>query len=211
MLAQRELSMGLANNRQENQVGRTIPYDRVAIQQGTLPPPLDSTLADLSIQHREPVFPDASEMEAEAKAEAKHSPRLAYLQLVAGAPVPNLPTSSSTLSSDLASESSSPSISPWTTPPTSPILASSSEVVLFTTEYFEVRKSENKGYGAFAIKDIEVGTMVLVEKPLFKGEVVEVYAKLEYLTREELTNYMNLCYWQKLEADPRIARFLTNR
>ncbi|CAL3970430.1 unnamed protein product [Diplocarpon coronariae] len=82
---------------------------------------------------------------------------------------------------------------------------------LFTTEYFEARRSSKGGYGAFALDDIEEGTVVLKEKALFKASFVEVFSKLEGLTCEERREYRTLHGYEAMSHCRDLAIYKTNR
>ncbi len=89
--------------------------------------------------------------------------------------------------------------------------SSFAEVIPFTTEFFEIKKSPKKGYGAFAIKDIENGTIIMIEAPLFRARPVEVFTEWEKLTAEQRAEYRTLHGHMALNTDRRMAIFMTNR
>ncbi|KAF8853204.1 SET domain-containing protein [Acephala macrosclerotiorum] len=82
---------------------------------------------------------------------------------------------------------------------------------LFVTEFFEVHRSPKGGYGAFATKDIEVGTVVMSEEPLFRATFSEVFYKYENLTTEQRVEYRSLHGWSGLGLPRLLAIFKTNR
>lgn len=82
---------------------------------------------------------------------------------------------------------------------------------LFVTEFFEVRRSPKGGYGAFATKDIEVGTVIMSEKPLFRAISGEVFYKYENLATEQREEYRSLHGWSGLGLPRLLAIFKTNR
>jgi hypothetical protein len=85
-------------------------------------------------------------------------------------------------------------------------------VVAHCTEFFEVKNSPNKGYGAFAIKDIEIGTVVISETPLFRCYFSDVFHKFEEVTREQRAEYHTLHGHMTLAPDNKIlAIYKTNR
>ncbi len=101
------------------------------------------------------------------------------------------------------------------TSPTSSFSSSSDTNIgsppLFTTEYFEIHKSTKGGYGAFASKDIEKDTVIMIEKPLFRSDFMGVFIELEKLTREERKEYRALYGFEKLEPIRDLSIFKTNR
>jgi hypothetical protein len=111
-------------------------------------------------------------------------------------PPPTLTPSSSSSSS--ASFSSSISRSPEAPP-------------LFIVDFFEVRKSPKGGYGAFAIKDIEKGTVIMSEEPLFRANYLEVFYKYEALPAEKRDEYRTLFGWKGVSDHHILAIFKTNR
>ncbi|RKF54148.1 SET domain-containing protein 5 [Golovinomyces cichoracearum] len=82
--------------------------------------------------------------------------------------------------------------------------------VLFNTEFFQVRKTLHKGYGAFASRNIDEGTIIMAEKPLMKAEVMTVYYEYEKLTKQQQNEFRSLAGWKILGPMP-IAIFKTNR
>ncbi|CZR55981.1 uncharacterized protein PAC_05869 [Phialocephala subalpina] len=82
---------------------------------------------------------------------------------------------------------------------------------IFVSEYFEVRKSPKGGYGAFATKDIEVGTVVMSEEPLFRAATMDVYYMYWNLTAEQRVEYRSLHGWSGLGLPRLLAIFKTNR
>ncbi|CZT44676.1 uncharacterized protein RSE6_04876 [Rhynchosporium secalis] len=82
---------------------------------------------------------------------------------------------------------------------------------LFCTEYFEVRRSKKGGYGAFARKDIEKGTVVMTEKSLFRANFLEVFFELEKLTKEQRREYRTLHGHMALSDSRELAIYKTNR
>ncbi|CAD6499733.1 BgTH12-03841 [Blumeria graminis f. sp. triticale] len=83
-------------------------------------------------------------------------------------------------------------------------------VTLLRTELFEVRKTLNKGYGAFAIRDIEIGTVILIEEPLLKAEIMTVYYEFEKLNHMQRIQYCSLA-GRTGEGSTIISIFETNR
>lgn len=87
-------------------------------------------------------------------------------------------------------------------PPTQP---------LFTTEYFVVKPSEKKGFGAFAIRDITKGTVIIAEKPLFLGEITQIYCAFEEMTKEQQTQYLSLYGFPGVDLNRILRIYKTNR
>lgn len=82
---------------------------------------------------------------------------------------------------------------------------------LFTTDFFEVRKSPKGGYGAFATKDIEKDTIIMSEEPLFRAALMEVFIEFENLPADKRAEYRTLFGWQGVSDDEILAIFKTNR
>jgi hypothetical protein len=82
---------------------------------------------------------------------------------------------------------------------------------LLVTDYFEVRKSSKGGYGAFAIKEIKEGTIIMSEEPLFRAAYIEVFYKYEALPRDQRKEYRSLFGWKGVSEHPVLAIFKTNR
>lgn len=120
-------------------------------------------------------------------------------------PTPSLSSPKAYLES-VSVKSSNPSSS--TTPDSSPRQSSQ---ILFTTDYFEVKPSRKQGLGAFATKDIPQGTVVIAEKPLLAGAMVEVYMLYENLSPEERLEYRSLYGYQGVDPSYLLAIFKTNR
>ncbi|KAL2061406.1 hypothetical protein VTL71DRAFT_7679 [Oculimacula yallundae] len=119
---------------------------------------------------------------------------------------PSFPSHTHTLSSSSSSSSSSLVAST----PTSTFSDSSAQP-LFFTEYFDVRRSKKGGYGAFATKDVEKGTIVMTEKPLFRASFMEVFFELEKLTKAQRQEYKTLHGHMELSDSRELAIFKTNR
>jgi hypothetical protein len=129
------------------------------------------------------------------------SPNLAPLRrrnTITPSPPPTLTPSSSSSSSSTSSSFKSSTTS-YEVPP------------LFTTDYFEVRKSSKGGYGAFAIKDIEKSTVIVAEEPLFQATYGEVFYKYESLPIEKRAEYRSLVGWKGTSDFEILAIFRTNR
>jgi hypothetical protein len=82
---------------------------------------------------------------------------------------------------------------------------------LFKNGFLEVKKSPKGGYGAFAIKDIEVGTVVLSEEPAFRASFGEVFYQYEGLRKEQRAEYRSLHGWSALADNHILSVFKTNR
>lgn len=79
------------------------------------------------------------------------------------------------------------------------------------TEYFEVKRSPKKGYGAFATKDIIEGTVIMIETPLFRTLPFGVMAAWWNLTREQRAEYATLASYDVLDPGNRtMAIYKTN-
>lgn len=103
-----------------------------------------------------------------------------------------------------------PSLSSSLYPVSSALFQFPSDYVLFSNEFFQVRKTKQKGYSAFAIRDIEEGTTILAETPLMKAEIMTVYYEYERLTKQQQMEYRSLAGWEVLGPGP-MAIFKTNR
>ncbi|TGO29545.1 hypothetical protein BPAE_0014g00010 [Botrytis paeoniae] len=82
---------------------------------------------------------------------------------------------------------------------------------IFENEFYEVKTSPKGGLGCFAKVDIESGTMIHSEEPLFLSSMVQIYYNFEQLTAEKQAAYLKLHYWQGLAAHKVLAIFQTNR
>ncbi|KAE8449536.1 hypothetical protein EG329_008145 [Mollisiaceae sp. DMI_Dod_QoI] len=82
---------------------------------------------------------------------------------------------------------------------------------LFVTEFFEVRRSLKGGYGAFATRDIEVGTVIMTEKPLLRANLSTFFHEHEKLSTEQKADYQSLYACPGLSEDRRFSIFMTNR
>jgi hypothetical protein len=65
----------------------------------------------------------------------------------------------------------------------------------FQTDYFEVRSSDKGGLGAFATRNIEKGTAIMAEEPLFCGDFGDVSQAYQNFTREQAEEYLSLHAW----------------
>lgn len=111
-------------------------------------------------------------------------------------PSPNYHSPGSSFGSSFSSLSASPSIK---------------QDPLFESEFFEVRESSKGGYGAFATKDIEIGTIVQREKPAFRAIMGEIFHEYEGLTVEQRAEYRSLHGWSAFGNNRIISIFKTNR
>jgi len=121
---------------------------------------------------------------------------------------PAIPVSSTT-SLALSLSSSLSSYSP--TAAESPLTCISTAAAIFTTEYYEARPSAKGGIGAFAIKEIPEGTVILAEEPLMLANIMEVYHAYDSLTFEERKLFRSLYSWRGVNPEPIMAIFQTNR
>ncbi|KAI0109041.1 hypothetical protein GGR51DRAFT_118806 [Nemania sp. FL0031] len=91
-----------------------------------------------------------------------------------------------------------------------PTLASDLEA--FNNGSLEIKKSPVAGYGAFAVRDLEPFTTILIERELFKATSFDLYHKLEALTGEQYKAYYNLYGYMRTQSeDIRAAIWRTNR
>jgi len=121
--------------------------------------------------------------------------------------LPTPPISPQSSFGETFSKTSSISSSPTYSSP-----SSSPSEVLFSTKYFEVRPSPTeKGFGAFATRNIPRDTDILSEKALFKSTLVGVYYAYENLTWEQRKAYRTLHGWQEVDPQMILAIFKTNR
>lgn len=82
---------------------------------------------------------------------------------------------------------------------------------IFTTEFYEAKKSPKGGIGAFAIKTIPKGTIIQAEEPLMLANIMEVYHEYDKLSPEKRRLYKSLYGWKGVNPDPYMAIFKTNR
>lgn len=83
--------------------------------------------------------------------------------------------------------------------------------VAFRTEFFQVKKTLLKGYGAFATKDIEEGTIIMAEAALFVANPHSVNEEIEKLPIPLQTEFLTLAANVNLSDSKPYAIFLTNR
>ncbi|KAJ8058803.1 hypothetical protein OCU04_011791 [Sclerotinia nivalis] len=81
----------------------------------------------------------------------------------------------------------------------------------FKNEFFEIRTSPKGGLGCFARTDINSGTMIHSEEPLFISSILQVYYNFEQLTAEKQAAYLGLHCWHGLANHKILAIFQTNR
>ncbi|KAI0421802.1 hypothetical protein F5X98DRAFT_223685 [Xylaria grammica] len=87
-----------------------------------------------------------------------------------------------------------------------------SDLENFNNGFLEVKKSPVSGYGAFAVRDLEPYTPVLIERELFNANTYDLYQKLDALTVEQMIAYRNLhSHLRSLSEDIRAAIWRTNR
>ena len=77
--------------------------------------------------------------------------------------------------------------------------------------FFEIRRSQKGGYGAFALQDIEPYTIILEERALLEASNVDFIEKFEGLSLEEQVDFMSLACFDRIHPDKRISTFKTNR
>lgn len=64
--------------------------------------------------------------------------------------------------------------------------------LIWSNEYFAVKKSPLGGLGAFAVKDLKEGDIILVEKPLVRTDRIGLYNAVERLDRDDKLLYASL-------------------
>jgi hypothetical protein len=89
--------------------------------------------------------------------------------------------------------------------------STSESTPLFTTDFFEVRKSPKGGYGAFATKDLEKDTIIMSEEPLFRAAFMDVFIEFEKLPADKRAEYRTLFGWKGVSDNQILAIFKTNR
>lgn len=82
----------------------------------------------------------------------------------------------------------------------------------YSNGYFEVRPSPKGGLGAFTIRDLPEGTIIIAEKPLF---TVNFWEDVEWnhgsLSKEKKQAYATLHHWVGIHKDKVHGIYLTNR
>ncbi|KAI0467214.1 hypothetical protein F4859DRAFT_506986 [Xylaria cf. heliscus] len=87
-----------------------------------------------------------------------------------------------------------------------------SDLEAFNNGFLEVKSSPVSGYGAFAVRDLEPYTTILLERELFNANSFDLYEKLEALTEEQKKAYYNLYGHRRSSSeDIRAAIWRTNR
>ncbi|KAI0856978.1 hypothetical protein F4860DRAFT_506320 [Xylaria cubensis] len=82
----------------------------------------------------------------------------------------------------------------------------------FNNGFLEVKSSPVSGYGAFAVRDLEPCTTILIERELFNANAFDLYMKLDALTEEQMKAYHNLYGHRRSPSeDIRAAIWRTNR
>lgn len=89
--------------------------------------------------------------------------------------------------------------------------SSKRQIPLFTTKYFEVLKTLDKGYAAFANQEISKGTVILREKPLLRTTEASFIFEYDKLSMQDKRAFKTLCSFDDLDMDENLARFKTNR
>lgn len=82
---------------------------------------------------------------------------------------------------------------------------------ILTTPFMEVRSTKDRGFAAFATRDIEYGTTILVEPALLEATDANILQVFDRLTPEDKRNYLNLCAFDELHENKIAAIFMTNR
>ncbi|KAI1251856.1 hypothetical protein MGN70_006426 [Eutypa lata] len=82
---------------------------------------------------------------------------------------------------------------------------------LYANEYFQIQDSHLSGLGAFSVRDIEQGTVILTEKALFHATERNLYDVLEQLHPDYQASFNRLhAYYQSPRIDRKTAIFRTN-
>ncbi|CAD6449099.1 590c0793-41eb-4516-a665-f6c263a231ef [Sclerotinia trifoliorum] len=81
----------------------------------------------------------------------------------------------------------------------------------FKNEFFEIKSSPKGGLGCFARTDIESGTIIHSEEPLFISSILQIYHNFEQLTAKNQATYLGLHCWHGLANHKILAIFQTNR
>ncbi|KAH8163112.1 hypothetical protein CIB48_g5140 [Xylaria polymorpha] len=87
-----------------------------------------------------------------------------------------------------------------------------SDLDAFNNGFLEIKRSPVSGYGVFAVRDLEPGTAILLERELFNANTFDLYQKLDALTEEQKKAYDNLHgHMRSATEDIRAAIWRTNR
>ncbi|KAI1743364.1 hypothetical protein F4680DRAFT_445238 [Xylaria scruposa] len=87
-----------------------------------------------------------------------------------------------------------------------------SDLEAFNNGCLEVKSSPVSGYGAFAVRDLEPCTTILIERELFNANTFDLYMKLDALTEEQAKAYHALYgHSRSPSEDIRAAIWRTNR
>lgn len=82
----------------------------------------------------------------------------------------------------------------------------------FSNGFLEIKKSPISGFGAFAVRDLEPFTPILIERELFNANSFNLYQKLDALTEEQRKAYRTLHgHMRTPSEDIRAAIWRTNR
>ncbi|KAL9575698.1 hypothetical protein ACKAV7_000496 [Fusarium commune] len=86
-----------------------------------------------------------------------------------------------------------------------PLTPSPTTDVLFQNDYFIVKRSLIAGWGAFAVKDLEFGDKILVERPLFTADNNTLYKEFDKLDQASQDIALGLhansyCKFQSIKA-----------
>ncbi|RFU30895.1 hypothetical protein B7463_g5447, partial [Scytalidium lignicola] len=91
-----------------------------------------------------------------------------------------------------------------------PFINSPSSAIL-TTDFFEVKYTQDRGFAAFATRDIEYGTTILIESALLEATDGDILREFERLKPEEKNEYLKLSSFDELHKNKVAAIFMTNR
>ncbi|KAI1157763.1 hypothetical protein F5B18DRAFT_643823 [Nemania serpens] len=87
-----------------------------------------------------------------------------------------------------------------------------SDLEAFSNGFLEIKKSPISGFGAFAVRDLEPFTPILIERELFNANSFNLYQKLDALTEEQRKAYRTLHgHMRTPSEDIRAAIWRTNR
>lgn len=68
-------------------------------------------------------------------------------------------------------------------PASLPLIPTETTEVIFENEYFQVKRSQLAGWGAFAVRELKEGDKILVEKPLFIATDLTLFDEFDNLSK----------------------------
>jgi hypothetical protein len=77
--------------------------------------------------------------------------------------------------------------------------------------YFEIKRSDKGGYGAFALEDLPPQTNILSETALIEAANYNLLEKFELLSAVEKEKFMDLASFDKISSNKIVTIFKTNR